>query len=163
MRKHPLVLAAVLLSALFVTTDARAQEVGPPAPSAEQGDKAMFYRLQRQIRRIDRESDEMMERAMTEARNNGGKADAETKARLLSLRDERDRVLARMLILSMRYGWPIPEVDEPAVTKSSRQEAEDSIFGSIDILVQRQFASEARTLAAKIRMPLVSLESMQIQ
>lgn len=153
-------LAAILLAAAMGV--AAGQEVGPPAPptgDAEQADKAMLYRLTRQVRRVDRDTEKLMDQAMAEAKENGGTASQQTKAKLLSLRDERDRALARLLILSMRYGWEIPAFDEPSVTTSSRQEAETSVFGAIDVLVQRRFAGEARRIAGTARLPVVSLES----
>ena len=101
-----------------------------------------------------------MDRAMSEARDNDGKANPETKARLLSVRDERDRLMARMLILSMRHGWEIPDLDKPTVSKSSRQESEDSVFGAVDVLVNRRFTMEARRIVETLPLPVVSLESM---
>ncbi len=131
------------------------------AQSTLKADKALLNRLIRQVRRIDRDTEELMDKAMNEARNNGGSAEAMTKAHLLSLRDERDRLFSRMLILSMRHGWAIPDIDKPTVSRSSRHEAEHSIFGSIDILVNRRFAAEAMRIAATLPMPVVSLKSME--
>jgi hypothetical protein len=152
-------LTIVLLCSLFGGARASGQDEGPQA-SSEQADRALLYRLTRQVRRIDRETETLMSQAMAEARRNDGKADAATKARLLSARDERDRLFSRMLILSMRHGWEIPDLDRSTVTTSSREEAVNSVFGSIDVLVQRRFAAEARRIAARVRLPLVSLESM---
>lgn len=170
-------LVTILACTLLAAAAAQAQDVGqgqtfapddqaemvgppPPPPTAEQADKALLYRLTRQLRRIDRDTEEMMNKAMAEARDNDGSANPQTKARLLSLRDERDRVFSRMLILSMRHGWEIPDLDAPSVTTSSRQEAQDSVFGAIDVLVRRQFAAEARKIALQVQMPIVSLASM---
>ncbi len=127
--------------------------------SAEQEDRALMYRLIRQVRRIDRDTDKLMEQAMTEARENNGQANPETKAKLLSLRDERDRLFSRMLILSMRHGWEIPDLDRPTVKKSTRAEAEQSVFGAVDALVKARFTEEASKIAGMIRLPVVSLES----
>lgn len=159
MKNRSIQLAAVLLCSMLAGAGAYGQE-GGPAPGTQQADKALLYRLTRQVRRVDRDTAELMNRAMAEARENEGKANPATKARLLSLRDERDRVFARMLILSMRHGWEIPDFDKPTVTPASRKEAEDSIFGAIDVLVRRQFAAEARRVARKVQMPIVSLVSM---
>lgn len=155
--------ALALLAALVAGAEARAQsdDWREPKAGTEQGDRLMLNRLIRQVKRIDRETEELMDQAIAEARDNDGKADRETKARLLSLRDERDRVFSRMLILSMRHGWEIPAFDEPAVEPSPRKESEDSIFGAIDVLVQRRFAEDARRLVQTLTLPVVSLESMQ--
>ena len=140
---------------------AQDQAANPAAQSTEKADKALLNRLIRQVRRIDRDTEELMEKAMHEARNNGGSADPTTKAHLLSLRDERDRLFSRMLILSMRHGWAIPDIDKPTASKSSRKEAEHSVFGAIDTLVNRRFAAEARRIVATLPMPVVSLRSME--
>ncbi len=155
-------LTAIVLAVMVLGGPAVAQGDAPATPQAstQQADRALLYRLIRQVRRIDRESEELMDRAMSEARDNDGQADPATKARLLSLRDERDRLMARMLILSMRHGWEIPELDKPTVSKSSRQEAEDSVFGAVDKLVNRRFTMEARRMLETVRLPVVSLESM---
>jgi hypothetical protein len=155
--------ALALLTALVAGAQARAQDDDWREPKAgtEHGDRLMLNRLIRQVKRIDRETDELMDQAIAEARNNDGKADRETKARLLSLRDERDRLFSRMLILSMRHGWEIPALDEPTVSPPARQETEDSIFGAIDVLVQRRFAEDAQRLVLTLTLPVVSLESMQ--
>ena len=84
-----------------------------------------------------------MKQAMNEAREQDGQADVSTKARLLSLRDERDRLLSRLLILSMRHGWKIPQMNRVAAATSNRRAAEESVFGSVDVLVKRRFAAEA--------------------
>jgi hypothetical protein len=102
-----------------------------------------------------------MDKAMNEARNNDGSAEAVTKAQLLSLRDERDRLFSRMFILSIRHGWAIPDIDKPTASRASRTEAQDSVFGAIDTLVNRRFAAEAKRIAATLSMPVVSLKSME--
>ncbi len=165
MKRISLVFIAVLTCSLFAAPPAMAQDAASPsqAPvvqSTAQADRAMLYRLVRQVRRIDRDSEQLMDQAMAEARTNGGSADPVTKARILSLRDQRDRLFSRMLILSMRHGWEIPDFDKPTVNASSRQESEQSVFGAIDVLVNRRFAADARRLAATLPLPVVSLASM---
>ena len=161
MKRFTLACAAAIMCTLFIAPAARAQNTTPPAvTSAEQADRALLYRLIRQVRRIDRDSEELMLQAMAEARNNGGSAEPETKARILSLRDERDRLFSRMLILSMRHGWEIPDFDKPTVSRSSRQEAQNSVFGAVDSMVNKRFAADARRIAATLSLPVVSLASM---
>ncbi len=156
-----LVLAVACPLLLCPLAAAQDRANNPAAQSTEKADKALLNRLIRQVRRIDRDTEELMDKAMGEARNNGGSAEPVTKAQLLSLRDERDRLFSRMLILSMRHGWAIPDIDTPTVSKSSRQEAQHSVFGSIDTLVNRRFAAEAKRIAATLPMPVVSLKSME--
>lgn len=161
MKRFTLPCAATIMCTLFIGPPAQAQNTTPPAvTSAEQADRALLYRLIRQVRRIDRDSEELMLQAMAEARNNGGSAEPETKARILSLRDERDRLFSRMLILSMRHGWEIPDFDKPTVSRSSRQEAQNSVFGAVDSMVNKRFAADARRIAATLSLPVVSLASV---
>ncbi len=165
MKRISLSFVVAMTCSLFAVPSVTAQDAALPsqAPalkSTDQADRAQLYRLVRQVRRIDRDSEQLMDQAMAEARSNGGSADPVTKARMLSLRDERDRLFSRMLILSMRHGWEIPDFDKPTVNRSSRQESEQSVFGAIDVLVNRRFAADAMRLAATLPLPVVSLESM---
>ena len=161
MKRFTLPCAAAIMCTLFIGPPARAQDTTPPAvTSAEQADRALLYRLIRQVRRIDRDSEELMIQAMAEARNNGGSAEPDTKARILSLRDQRDRLFSRLLILSMRHGWEIPDFDKPTVSRSSRKEAEHSVFSAVDSMVNRRFAADAKRIAATLSLPVVSLASM---
>ncbi len=162
MNRLSLFLAIAIACPLLLCPLAAAQSTSSTImQSTEKADRALLNRLIRQVRRIDRDTDEQMDKAMAEARNNGGSADPATKAQLLSLRDQRDRLFSRMLILSMRHGWEIPDLDKPTVTRSSRQEAEHSVFGAIDTLVYRRFAAEAKRMAATLPLPVISLKSME--
>ncbi len=156
-----LVLAVVCPLLLCPLAAAQTNAATAAAQSTQKADKALLNRLIRQVRRIDRDTEELMDKAMNEARNNGGSAEAMTKAHLLSLRDERDRLFSRMFILSIRHGWAIPDIDKPTVIRSSRRAAEHSVFGAIDTLVNRRFAAEAKRIAATLSMPVVSLKSME--
>ncbi len=156
-----LVLAVVCPLLLCPLAAAQTNAATAAAQSTQKADKALLNRLIRQVRRIDRDTEELMDKAMNEARNNGGSAETMTKAHLLSLRDERDRLFSRMFILSIRHGWAIPDIDKPTAIRSSRRAAEHSVFGAIDTLVNRRFAAEAKRIAATLSMPVVSLKSME--
>ena len=171
MTRLSLSFVVTITCSLCAGAPAMAQDTASPSPetgartgaavkAGDQADRAQLYRLVRQVRRIDRDSEQLMEQAMAEARSNGGSADPVTKVRMLSLRDQRDRLFSRLLILSMRHGWEIPDFDKPTVNRSSRQESEQSVFGAIDVLVNRRFAADAMRLAATLPLPVVSLESM---
>jgi hypothetical protein len=163
MQRLSLSLVLVVACPLLLCPLAAAQldAANPAMQSTQKADKAMLNRLIRQVRRIDRDTEALMEKAMNEARNNDGSAEAVTKAQLLSLRDERDRLFSRMFILSIRHGWAIPDIDKPTASKANRKEAHDSVFGAIDTLVNRRFAAEAKRIAATLSMPVVSLKSME--
>jgi hypothetical protein len=163
-RRHCMPLV-ILLASLAAAPAAVAQDLPPAAgpdpvvitPDSVQQDRALFNQLVRQMQRVNRDSESFMEQAMAEAREQDGQASLETKARLLSLRDQRDRILSRLLILSMRHGWEIPDLEPAAAKASSRREAEDSVFGSVDTLVKRRFAAEAQAIAVAARLPVVSI------
>ena len=78
MKRFTLPCTAALMCTLFIGSPARAQDTTSPAPpaatAAKQADRALLYRLIRKVRRIDRDSEELMLQAMAEARNNGGSA-----------------------------------------------------------------------------------------
>ena len=165
-RRTAAMLVVAAAAGLLAAAPARGQDALPPATplptkeSIEKSDKALMNRLTRQVRRIDRETEKLMKRAMEEARGNGGQANPETKAELLSLRDERDRLFSRMLVLSMRHGWAIPDLDRSTAPTHERKQYEDAIFGSVDVLVQKRFTAEAQRIVAAVHLPVVSLPSM---
>ena len=85
MKRISISLVLALAAPLMLCPLAAADNQSPTAvQSTEKADKALLNRLIRQVRRIDRDTEELMDRAMAEARNNGGSADPATKAQLLS-------------------------------------------------------------------------------
>ena len=63
-----LIVAVTLLGA----APAQASDAQPQQTNAEQADKALLYRLIRQVRRIDRDQEKLMAEAMTNARDHDG-------------------------------------------------------------------------------------------
>ena len=54
----------------------------------------------------------------------------------------------------------IPDFDKPTVSRSSRAEAHQSVFGAVDSMVNQRFAADARRIAASLSLPVVSLPSI---
>ncbi len=130
------------------------------ADKDERADKVVFDRLVREMRQTHQKYRSAYQRAVAEARDNGGKASMEIKAAILALRDEVDRKTTRVTLIALRHGWEVPRLDlgKPGVVKptASRKEL---IFSSVDDLIRTAFAREARQLAAKVHLPVVSVKS----
>lgn len=146
-----LTLAALLLLA----APARAQDEG-----SKQADLVTYNQLMHQVRQLDRDYSRVMSKAMEVARSNNGKADQVTMAELLSLRDKRDRIMSRLTVLSLRYGWELPssapgsssEATSSALPRAIQQQP---VFRPAEQLIQARFADEAGRIARRIRLPIV--------
>jgi hypothetical protein len=136
----------------------RSVDADPPVQEEVNADRALFDRLIRDIKSLDRQSTELMDEAVAQARGENGHVNFVTKARLLSLRDQRDRLHSRLLILSARHGWAVPLFRTRPARFVSAHESVDGVFGSIDILVERRLTVEALQIADMVRLPVVSLE-----
>ena len=78
-------------------------------PSARDiaADKVRYQNLCRDIKVIDADHAKAMKQAVSETEKDGS-ASLETKSRLLSLRDRRDRLVDRVTLIALRHGWKIP-------------------------------------------------------
>lgn len=126
----------------------------------ERADKVVFDRLVRELRQTHQEYADTYQRGVNEARDGDGQATTETKAEILSLRDEIDRKMTRLTLIALRHGWEVPDFDpedpgstEPAPSRKER------IFSPVDDLIRRAFATEARHMAAEVRLPVVSISA----
>ncbi len=155
----PRILVGLLLTAVLgVATMAPGQ-----SDVKQQVDLISFNRLLTQIRQIDHEYDLTVRKGMREARDHGGKARVESLATLLSLRDRRDRVMARLTLLGLRHGWELPGSSAPGDNKliappSPRQE----IFNPADRIIKERFAVEAHRIANALDLPVISLRRMGV-
>lgn len=130
----------------------------------ERADKVVFDRLVREMQQTHQKYAAVYQRAVTEARNNGGKATLETKAEILSLRDEIDRKMTRLLLIALRHGWEVPrfDLDNPG-SPEPQPSRKERIFSPVDDLIRTAFASEARQMAAKVRLPVVSISVAKVE
>ncbi len=155
----PRILVGLLLTAVLgVATMAPGQ-----SDVKQQVDLISFNRLLNQIRQIDHEYDLTVRKGMREARDHGGRARVESLATLLSLRDRRDRVMARLTLLGLRHGWELPGSSPPGDNKliappSPRQE----IFNPADRIIKKRFAVEAQRIANALDLPVISLRRMGV-
>ena len=158
MKTHMISMA--LLACMFTVTGAAYAGAGA---AGQQVDLVTYNRLLNEIKKIDRDYAKSVNRAMREARANNGKADLETLAALLSLRDRRDRVMARVTMIGLRHGWELPESNtspDPKTIKIPSQR--DTVFGSADQIVKSRFADEAVRIARSVDLPTFSLTALRI-
>ena len=126
----------------------------------KRADKAVYNRLTGEIRRANAEYTRNYNRAVNEARNNDGKALAKTKAKIVALRDEVDRKTTRLLMVSLRHGWEVPNLAAETSTASSGSIAADykkQMFAAIDGKIQETLTGEAVKLAAGVHLPVISI------
>ena len=156
--------SSLLVSAAHGMRPAEREQACPPATTVAQveshPDRVLFDQLARDVKTIDLQSHKLMDQALTEARGDNGHVDFETKARLLSMRDQRDRLHARLLILSARHDWVVPAFKTRTTKITNTQETMDGVFGSIDVLVQRRLTLEAKHIVEMVPLPVVSMEAM---
>ena len=127
-------------------------------PNEVDRDRASFNQLVREIHQVNGQARTLMAYAVGQARRENGQVSLETKARLLSLRDRRDRLVARMLVISARHDWDIPDFKRrPARIKRTKEPA-DRVFGPIDVLIRRRLTREAHQIVEMVPLPVVSLE-----
>ena len=158
MLKLRILVGLLLTAVLGVATMAPGQ-----SDVKQQVDLISFNRLLTQIRQIDHEYDLTVRKGMREARDHGGKARVESLATLLSLRDRRDRVMARLTLLGLRHGWELPGSSAPGDIRliappSPRQE----IFNPADRIIKERFAVEAQRIANALDLPVISLRRMGV-
>lgn len=156
MRIHHFNILVTSITLLCTAPLARAQF------ASERSDRATFNRLVEQVRRLDADYAKALNQAAEEAREGDGSASGDAQARLLTLRDQRDRVMDRLLLLSVRHGWDIPEPNstgdagaEPVMTEKDR------IFEGASAAVRGRLAQEAAAIARTVRLPVVPLSSLR--
>ena len=127
-----------------------------------QADLVTYNRLLTQVKHIDRDYTQTLNRAMRQARANGGQSDLSTLADLLSLRDNRDRVMARLTILGLRHGWDLPDSQSAFSTAAIQvRTASQQVFEPAEQIIKARFAEEAEQIAAVIKLPVITDSRLQ--
>ena len=122
-----------------------------------QADLVTYNRLLTQVKHIDRDYTQTLNRAMRQARAHSGQSDLKTLADLLSLRDNRDRVMARLTILGLRHGWDLPDSQSAFSTPAIQvQTATQQVFEPAEQIIKARFAEEAEQIAAAIKLPVIT-------
>jgi hypothetical protein len=152
-------LGAGLLLAAVVTASS------PQSGTTEarrQADLVTYNRLLTQVKQIDRDYTQTLNRAMRQARASGGQSDLSTLADLLALRDNRDRVMARLTMLGLRHGWDLPDSQSAFSTKEIKlKTASEQVFEPAEQIIKARFAEEAEQIAAAIKLPVIPDSRLQ--
>lgn len=125
--------------------------------SGTPSERAHFDRLSARMVQAHREYQDHFSRAVSQARATG-EAQADTKARLLALRDEQDFLREQLMLLSSRYGWEIPDpatYGQQGADQNAEAAAEEqpNPFEAVDELLRRYFEEEAIEIARSVRLP----------
>ena len=124
----------------------------------EHSDQITYNRLLTQVKQLDQQYARELDKAMSIARRRGGEADLETKARLLSLRDHRDRLMSRLTMLSLRHGWELPYSGPEAVANAvaAAPAAHREVFQGADHIINARFEAEAARIAQTVELPMIA-------
>jgi hypothetical protein len=123
-------------------------------------DKVRYQRLLRDVKSIDADYSKAMKQALVEMKRDG-KASLETKSRLLSLTGRRDRLVNRITLIALRHGWDIPGTDTSEDKASQVPDEKHRVFEPADQMIKEKYARDARRIAAKIALPVVTIESVR--
>ena len=145
--------AGVLAMVLVLSSSA-----GGQSEVTSHADLITYNRLLTQVKHIDQQYQRELANAMNTARKRDGEADLETKARLLSLRDQRDRVMSRMTMLALRHGWALPNsgADGAESAASAVPTPHQEVFKGADHIIRARFEQEAAQIARAVELPLVA-------
>ncbi len=125
-------------------------------------DRATYSQLIRKLRKDHQALTNAWAKATQEARTNDGQATGATKARVLSLRDSLDRKTTRLLLISLRHGWDMPDFSAEQKNDGTIRQistGKREIFAPVDAMVRSALAKEAVELASKVKLPVISLAS----
>jgi len=143
-------------AAVIGAVSAQPARAGGDATAQE---RATYRGLVRDIRRIDGEYEQLLGASIEEAKSSeSGTVGLERQAELINLRDERDRLLQRLQLLSLRHGWDMPDfeagseaADEDGADGLSEKE---QVFASAADEIRTRAAREARMIAERISLPI---------
>jgi len=127
-------------------------------------DRAVYNQLIQELRQDHLELTKVYRKAVQEARTNGGKADMETKAQVLSLRDRIDRKTTRLMLVAVRHGWSMPDFSKEIEEKPqagqkdtvSAPSLREILFAPVDAMIQETLTKEAMQLATNLPLPVVT-------
>ncbi len=130
---------------------------GPdPELAAKQADQATYNQLVYRVRQLDQDYARTVRKAMSVARKGAGKADMETMAQLLAIRDERDRAMARLTMVAMRHGWELPESSPGLSTPADASvESAQPVFKAAEHIIESRFSQEATKIALDVNLPVL--------
>ena len=151
-RIRPVVFALGMFGSIaFAEADVKAKEAT--------SDRMRYQQLTRELKTVDEAYHSAMKQAVLETQKQG-QATLETKSRLLSLANRRDRLINRITLLALRHGWSIPGRHTPKANRKGSHDETLRIFEPADRMIRTKFKQDARRIAAHIALPPVSLQTV---
>jgi len=153
-----LTLTILLLLALFFTSSVATAQ----SAKGERADRATFNTLIAQLRHLHHDYAKVLSIGMDEARDSG-EASASSQANLLAIQAKIDRRNSRLILISVRHGWDIPDFKKSTVstTVSDGSKTEtDRIFAPAQHAFKSRFRQEAVEIASLIRLPIISIKTL---
>ena len=145
-----------LLVTGMVLVLAAAAHAGP-----DDQDRAIYRRLSSEVRQIDRDYAQVLAKATNDARANGGEASRELQANMLALQERRDRTMSRLLLLSLRHNWELPDFETPADAAGAK--AADPVSQLLEParrVIRGRFVIEAKRIASGLVLPVIPASSI---
>ena len=126
---------------------------------AEAKDRTKYEQLIRQIERVDAMYQQAVEKATQQAREDGGDADLETKNQILRFQSKRDRLMDRVLLIALRWGWDVPDFNAGSTQSRSKPVLTDKelVFNSADQVIKAKLSKESRRIARNLTLPVLSV------
>ncbi len=145
----------------LVTVLTLSTSVGGQSNASALTDQITYNRLLTQVNQLDHQYAAEMQNAMSIARQHGGEPDLETKARLLSIRDQRDRIMSRLTLLALRHGWDLPYGGSNGKSTAATPPPvpHQEVFEAADHLIRARFKQEAARIARTVDLPMVARPS----
>ncbi len=147
----PILMASAMLLAV---SPAGAEDSDPGSKQ----DRKVYNQLIQEIRTAHVNLARAYKKAVAEARDGNGQATTQTRARIVSFRDEIDRKNVRLMLVADRHGWEVPEfrledfedqADQPETPSLTDQ------FFPPDPRITQVLATEAKQLAAQVKLPII--------
>ena len=133
-----------------------------PDSKDETSDRMRYQKLMREMKSADAEYNKALKGAVLETEREG-KASLETKSRLMSLANKRDRLVNRIMLLALRHGWAMPGTERPQEESDGVPDERQRIFEPADRMIKERFARDTRRIAAKIALPLISIQTVKLR
>ena len=129
------------------------------AVQTAQKDRAVYNQLVKGLRADHQQLGRAYQTAVEQARAKDGEVTTKLRAEILTLRERIDRNSVRLMLVASRHGWKVPEFPTepgaaaklpPALSPRQQLLPPDPLIGEV-------LAREARTLAGRVVLPVISI------
>ncbi|MCD5401821.1 hypothetical protein LR013_04440 [candidate division NPL-UPA2 bacterium] len=146
-----LILIACITTLLSLPSLAQAEEL-----ASARRDQLLFKRLLSQRTEVHRLYLQALEEGMNQLKEEGeislGVQDA-----ILRHREEKDRIKRRLISLSLRHGWEIPELPETGLMAPQANLELDKVFQPARALIKARLRQYAASFIVYIELPRLTL------